>query len=107
MSKQIFSVEEKRELIGEIFRDVALAAVDFSHADLRGARFVNASLRDCDFTGADLRSVDFVRCDLRRAVLSDVELGGNRFDGSCLAGAVGLTAAQSSYVRRRGGSFAA
>ena len=104
---RVFSVHEKQELSDQIFQEVSLDRVDFSGADLRGARFDTVSLRGCDFRQADLRGAEFVDCDLRDASLHESLLGDNRFAGSWFASATGLTVEQIRYVYRCGGSFAA
>ncbi len=101
----VFTSGEKRQLAAQVFCRVTLDRVDFSGADLSETRFDTVSLRGCDFSGADLRGAEFLRCDLRDANLCDVGLGDNRFHGSWLAGATGLTVAQTQYVCSRGGTF--
>jgi uncharacterized protein YjbI with pentapeptide repeats len=107
MTVKIFSGGEKRELAGQGFRALVLDLVDFSGADLRGARFETVSLRGCDFRRADLRGAAFIDCDLREACLVEIDLGENDFTGSWLAGATGLTVEQTRYVFGRGGLFVA
>lgn len=102
---RVFSVGEKRELAGQVFREISLDHVDFSGADLRGARFDTVSLRACDFRGADLRGAEFLDCDLREANLAGIVLADTGFDGSWVGGATGLTVEQIQQVSRRGGVF--
>ncbi len=102
---RVFTNIEKRELAGHSFRDITLDGVDLAEANLTECSFEGVSLRSCDFRRADLRGARFLRCDLRDARLEEVMLGGNRFHGSCLAGATGLTPEQHDYVCRRGGVF--
>lgn len=102
---RLFTAGEKRELGGASFRAVALDGTDFSGANLSLACFDGVSLRDCDFRRCDLRGARFLACDLRGAAFEDVRLGHNRFHGSSLGGATGLTGEQHDYVCRRGGSF--
>jgi uncharacterized protein YjbI with pentapeptide repeats len=104
---RVFSEDEKRELGEQVFRTVSLDCVDFAGADLRRTRFDTVSLRGCDFRLADLRGAEFVNCDLREASLHQAELGDNRFDGSWLAGATGLSVEQTRCIVRCGGSFVA
>jgi hypothetical protein len=99
------AVEKQRELVRCAFRNLDLDGVDLTGANLCEAIFEEVSLRGCDFRRADLRAASFLRCDLRGAKLEEVSLGGNVFHGSCLAGAVGLTAEQIEYIERRGGTF--
>lgn len=101
----VFTFGEKRQLASQVFCSVTLDRVDFSGADLSGTHFDTVSLRGCDFSGADLHGAEFLRCDLREANLRDVGLGDNRFHGSWLAGATGLTVAQTQYICSRGGTF--
>jgi hypothetical protein len=49
--------------------------------------------------------VQFIDCDLRGAWFGEALLGANRFQGCCLAGAVGLSEEQAGYIRMRGGTF--
>jgi uncharacterized protein YjbI with pentapeptide repeats len=102
---RVFTAAEKRDLAGQVFRNLSLEGVDFSGANLREASFVRVSLRGCDFRTADLRGADFLGCDLRQARLDQVVLGDNRFHGSCLANSAGLSDDAKDYVSRRGGSF--
>jgi uncharacterized protein YjbI with pentapeptide repeats len=103
----ILTCREKSQLAGRSFQEVTLDGADFSGANLQGASFLRSSLRGCDFRGADLRGAAFLRCDLRGVALGDALLDGNRFHGSCLAEATGLSDEQNTYVCRRGGTFMA
>jgi uncharacterized protein YjbI with pentapeptide repeats len=105
MTVRIFTDGEKHELAGQVFRDVQFDDVDFSGADLSGARFETVSLRNCDFKRADLRDVAFVDCDLRGASLHEAALGDNDFLGSWFAGVTGLSVQQIRYVFLKGGTF--
>ena len=71
----ILTAREKRELQGEVFRNIEMVGVDLSNADLRGVRFERVVLRGCNLAGADLRGAHFVLCDLRDVVLDDAKLG--------------------------------
>ena len=102
---QVFTQIEKRWLREQIFHAVDLAGVDLTAADLRDSRFEGVSLRGSDFRAADLRGVQFIDCDLRGAWFGEALLGANHFQGSCLAGAVGLSEEQAGYIRMRGGRF--
>ena len=102
---KILSAFEKLGMAGRTFADVDLSRVDFTMSNLQLARFVHVSLQGCDFSLADLRGAIFVECDLRGAVFGQTRLADNRFDGSWLVGARGLSVAQQRYVRARGGLF--
>jgi uncharacterized protein YjbI with pentapeptide repeats len=104
---RVFSDKEKQELADQVFIESSLDLVDLVSADLRGARFRSVSLRGADLRGADLRGAQFVDCDMREACLRDVRLGDNRFDGSCLHGATGLSEDQKTYISTRGGDVPA
>ncbi len=103
---RVFTQLEKQWLHEQLFHAVDLAGVDLTAADLRGSRFEGVSLCGTDLRAADLRGVDFIDCDLRGAWFAQALLGANHFDGSCLAGAVGLSEEQAGYIRTHGGSFA-
>jgi len=94
---------EKRQLFGEIFLGSNLDWLDFSGADLQGARFESASLCGCDFSGADLRGTVFWDCDLRWARFDRSVFGDNSFKHSWLTGAEGITRSLFEYIRARGG----
>lgn len=104
-SIRVFSAGEKKELTGQLFRELRLDRVDFSGADLREARFDTVSLRGSDFRGADLRGAVFTDCDLREADLHETLLDDARFEGSWVGGATGLTVEQVQLVSSRGGIF--
>jgi len=105
MTVRILTCLEKRELAGQVFRDQQFDEVDFSGANLSGARFESVSLQSCDFRHADLRGAAFINCDLRGACLFEAALGDNDFVGSWFAGVAGLTVEQIRYVFRKGGTF--
>ena len=107
MYVRIFTATEKRELGDRVIREAFLDKVDLSGAVLRGTHFERVSLRGCNLRGADLRGVAFVRCDVRDALLLEVELGDNSFEGSWFMGATGLSADQLAYIAQRGGRFVA
>jgi uncharacterized protein YjbI with pentapeptide repeats len=102
---KILSAFEKLGMAGKVFEHADLSRVDLSMANLRLTRFVHVSLQGCDLTRADLRGAVFVACDLRGATFGHTRLEDNRFDGSWMVGARGLSAAQQRYVRERGGLF--
>jgi uncharacterized protein YjbI with pentapeptide repeats len=101
----IFTSREKRELTGEVFRSRELVDLDFSRADLRGACFEKTVLLRCSFAGADLRGARFLSCDLHGVDLAGAVLGDNRFDGTTLVDAFGLTAGARKIVADGGGTF--
>jgi uncharacterized protein YjbI with pentapeptide repeats len=105
-SKIFTAAEKRRDLVRCSFRRLELDGVDLSGANLGEATFEEVSLRGCDLRKADLRGAVFLRCDLRGALLDGTFLGGNRFHGSCFAGATGLSEEQTAYVARHGGSLA-
>jgi hypothetical protein len=49
--------------------------------------------------------VRFLGCDMRRCLLAGAKLGDNRFDGSCLIAAAGLTEIRARTIRDQGGEF--
>jgi uncharacterized protein YjbI with pentapeptide repeats len=102
---RVFTTDEKRRLIEQVFRDVDLGGVDLTHANLAGSLFEDCVLSGSDFRGADLRAVRFLRCDLRDARFGGARLGDNDFTGSCLARAYGLSLPQVQFVTARGGTF--
>ena len=104
--KVVFTSLEKRHLSGEIFRESKLDCLDFSGADLRGARFESVSLCGCDFSGADLRGTVFWDCDLRWARFDRSVFGDNSFRRSWVTGAEGITRSLFEYIRTHGGHFA-
>ena len=101
----ILTSREKRELTGEVFCKRELVDMDFSGADLRGARFEKTVLLRCSFAGADLRGARFLSCDLHSIDLGDAVLGDNRFDGTTLVDALGVTGPMSKMVADAGGTF--
>lgn len=62
-------------LTASSLRNVCGVSVDFSKAQLQGARFDGADLRDANFREADLRGASFAGANLCHA----------RFDGACIA----------------------
>src|SRR4051812_19313424 len=103
--ERILTVQEKRELQAEVFRNTELVGVDLSGADLRDARFESVVLTGCNLAGADLRGAHFVLCDLRYVVLDDAKLGDNRFYGTTLVEIVGLSEDDRLLIEREGGAF--
>lgn len=103
--EKIFTKSEKAELWKLNVNRVRLDRVDFRSANLSGASFEHVTLAGCDFTGADLQETVFLECDLRCACFEGVRFGKNRFDGSGLAGATGLTPEDRLYIVSVGGQF--
>ena len=102
--ESIFTSREKRNLRGEIFRELELVGMDLTGADLRGARFEKVLLERCDLTGADLRGAHFILCVLREVVMTDTKLGGdNRFYGTTICDVVGLSEEHRLAILRDGG----
>jgi uncharacterized protein YjbI with pentapeptide repeats len=105
-ASKIFTEGEKKALlVGHVFQGADLDGVDFSGADLRAARFENTSLRNCDFSATHLLDTQFLRCDLRGTCFNGAKFEHNRFDGSLLLGATGLSASLRTYIDEHGGSF--
>lgn len=104
--KIVLTSTEKRFLSGERSSASNLDCVDFSGADLRGARFEGTSLIGCDFSRADLRGTVFLDCDLRSARFDRSLFADNCFKRSWLTGAEGITRSLFGYIRVRGGHFA-
>jgi hypothetical protein len=102
--ERLFTNAEKKELAGQVFRNVALDGADFSSANLRGARFEGASLVRCSFAGADLRGVVFSMCDLREVDLAGVNFGENRFDGTVVGGVEDLSPEVRAAILESGGT---
>lgn len=103
--ERILTACEKLGLRGAAFRSLDLAEGDLSGADLRDAVFDRVDLTAASFAGADLRGACFLGCDLRRADFERARLGDNRFDGSWLTGARGLTFRARVRIARQGGVF--
>jgi uncharacterized protein YjbI with pentapeptide repeats len=103
--ERIFTADEKATLGGELFLNRELVGVDFSGADLRGARFERTTLVRCNLAAADVRGAHFILCDLHAVVLADVLFEDNRFDGTTLVDAVGLTADGQAVIEGGGGTF--
>jgi uncharacterized protein YjbI with pentapeptide repeats len=101
----VFTRGEKAELYRHVFCVAELDEVDFSGADLRGARFERCSLRGAIFSGSLLIGVEFLGCDLRCADFSGAVLAKNRFDGSWLIGVAGLSPTALEQARNSGGLF--
>ena len=64
-----------RPLTGLSARRVVAIGLDFSGAQLQGARFEGADLRECDFSGADLRGASFKDAKLAHAKFEKTNLG--------------------------------
>ena len=64
------------------------AAVNFSSADLRGAKFIDARLIGSDFRGSNLLNVDFRGANLSGANLSSSNTSGADFRGTYLESAI-------------------
>jgi uncharacterized protein YjbI with pentapeptide repeats len=103
--ERILTTREKSELRGRVFSDCEMIGVDLAGADLRGARFERVLLIKSNLAGADLRGAHFVLCELRFVVLTDTQLGDNRFDGTTLVEVAGLTPEDRRAVERNGGAF--
>jgi uncharacterized protein YjbI with pentapeptide repeats len=103
--EHILTRNEKRDLRGELFRNIELVAVDLTDADLRDARFERVVLRGCDLANADLRGAHFVLCELTSVAFHNVRLGDNRFYGTTLADVAGLSDDDQRLVERVGGVF--
>ncbi len=103
--ERIFTEKEKSGLRLRVFKNLNLDCVDFRGAKLSVCKFEDVSLAGSDFTGADLRGAAFLRCDLRRVRFANALFANNRFDGSWLTAAVGLTPRQREYIEKRGGRF--
>jgi uncharacterized protein YjbI with pentapeptide repeats len=98
----ILTPTEKSELREEVFRDRALVGMDFTGADLSGARFVRMLIVRCSFRGADLRGAHFVMCDLREVDVHEAKLGDNRFYGTTMRGVTGLSDEDKREVVAKG-----
>ena len=103
--ESVLTAREKRELAGEVFCNRELIELDFSGSDLRGACFERSVLLRCSFAGADLRGARFLSCDLESIVLADAVLGDNRFDGTTLVEAIGVSASAREAIASGGGAF--
>lgn len=103
--EKVFSTEQKAALRGAVFADRELVGVDLSGADLRDARFEKTRMVGCDLTGADLRGAQFSLCDLRGVVLADALFGDNRFDGTTIEDAIGLSQPTRTLIEGWGGTF--
>lgn len=102
--ERVFTPLEKLDLRGAVYKNSELDFVDFVRADLRDARFERVTLTGCDFSGADLRGATFIGCDLRSAIFHGAMLERNRFDGTLLAGVVGVDECKAE-IQRSGGVF--
>jgi uncharacterized protein YjbI with pentapeptide repeats len=103
--ESVFSAEEKAALRDEVFMNREFVDVDFSGADLRGARFERTTLVRCNLAATDLRGARFNLCNLREVVLTDAVFGDNRFDGTMFVEAVGLNDVTRALIEHGGGSF--
>ena len=102
----MFTSVEKRHLSGEIFRGSNLDWLDFSGADLRGARFESTSLCGCDFSGADLTGNCVLGLRSPVGAFSIVLfLRDNSFRHSWLTGAEGITRSLFEYIRAQRRAF--
>jgi uncharacterized protein YjbI with pentapeptide repeats len=72
---------------------------------LRETRFERTKLIRCNLANADLRGARFVSCELEGVVLVDTVFGDNRFDGTTLIDAFGLSPAGRMLVEQHGGTF--
>lgn len=70
-----------RPLTGLSARRVVGIGIDFSGAQLQGARFEGADLRECDFSGADLRGASFKDAKLAHAKFEKTNLGSLNLPG--------------------------
>lgn len=76
-------------------------------ADLRGANLSFASLLGASLRGADLRGAQLNGADLRQADLTGTQLDSDALASSHWEGAVGVTAAASSYAAMHNAGVAA
>lgn len=103
--ERILTSEEKAALRGAVFVHRDLVGMDFSGADLRGARFDKTLIAGCNLRGADLRGARFKLCDLREIVLTDALFGDNRFDGTTIVDAIGLSTPTRILLEQWGATF--
>lgn len=103
--ERILTDREKLALRGAALRSLDLAGGDLSGADLRDAVLGWVELAGASLADADLRGAWFLACDLRRVDFRGARLGANRFDGSWLTGAIGLTPGARVRIAEAGGRF--
>lgn len=73
---------------GTHYTQLAVAGLNFSHADLRGALLAHLDLRGKDFRFADAAGAVFVGSLLNGANFSHADLRGANLRGACLRGAI-------------------
>lgn len=100
--ERILTSGEKAALRGAVFANREFVGIDLSGADLRGARFDRTRLARCNLSRADLRGAHFNLCDLDEVVLADTLFGDNRFDGTSIVGAVGLSPPTRTLIEQWG-----
>ena len=101
--QSILISQENCELRGGVFSHREFVRVDLAGADLCDARFEEVLFERCNLTGADLRGAHFIRCEFREVVMTGITLGNNRFDGTSLRGAIGLSEETRLAVVQQGG----
>ncbi|PZA13287.1 hypothetical protein DNX69_02605 [Rhodopseudomonas palustris] len=95
----------ERDLRGAIFTFASLPKVDFTGADLRGARLLYAQLQGASLQRANLQGASLDLAQLQGGNLSGAQLQGASLDGAYLQGADLSAAANLSGAQLQGASL--
>ena len=64
----------KKNMYFIVFEECTLKGIDFSRADLSGARFLRCRIEDCRFSNANLNQADFEDCDFEKDIFKGASL---------------------------------
>ncbi|WP_310622390.1 pentapeptide repeat-containing protein [Flexibacterium corallicola] len=70
------------DLAGVNLSEKNLTGIDFTYANLEGAKFQNSDLNACAFSGANLKGADFTRAHVKHVMFHDVQADNISFAAS-------------------------